>query len=373
MKSERSSGLLATLLLVAISASAIAASTPAHQSARHFMRGVNLGNDLDAPRDASWGARHTVEDLIHIKREGFDHIRLPVRWGDYAGPEPGYKLEREIFDRTDVIITNALNMELAVILDLHHFDAFTSDPQANSNKLVAIWDQIAGHYAAAPDALAFELLNEPRDAATTEVMNPIYATLIREIRKTSPRRPIFVGPGRWNQAGELKKLKLPEEEKNLIVTIHCYEPFYFTHQGATWSGPDTKVKGIQFPGPPTAPLAPDPSLQLNRWVTNWLHRYNTLAGTNNPCSPEAFRSQIQMARRWSVENNRPVHMGEFGCYVQADAKSRVNFYAGFRKALDEAGMGWAIWDWKAGFRYWDTISGQPVEGLREALLKRTTP
>lgn len=331
------------------------------------MRGVNLGNDLDAPRDANWGARHTIEDLNNIQRQGFDHIRVPVRWSDYTSPAPEHRLAPEIFSKADILITNALNMGLAVILDLHHFDDFTSAPQANSNKLVAIWRQIARHYAAMPDTLAFELLNEPRDAATTEVMNPFYANLIREIRKTNAKRPIFVGPGRWNQAGELKNLRLPENDHNLLVTIHCYEPFYFTHQGATWSGPDTKVKGIQFPGPPPTPLIPDSSLQLNPWVTNWLKRYNTLAGTNNPSSAEAFRSQIQIARRWSIENNRPVHMGEFGCYIEADAESRVRFYAQFRNALDEAGMGWAIWDWKAGFHYWDSTSGKPVEGLREAL------
>ena len=46
------------------------------------------------------------------------------------------------------------------------------------------------------------------------------------------------------------QLRLPDDDENLIVTVHNYDPFYFTHQGATWAGPDTKVTGIRFPGPP---------------------------------------------------------------------------------------------------------------------------
>ena len=52
---------------------------------------------------------------------------------------------------------------------------------------------------------------------------------------------------------------LPSKDDNLIVTVHCYDPFYFTHQGASWAGPDVKpLAGIQFPGPPSKPLVPDP-------------------------------------------------------------------------------------------------------------------
>ena len=86
-----------------------------------------------------------------------------------------------------------------------------------------------------PTGLAFELLNEPKDAATTEVINPIFAETIRQIRRIDPKRTIFVGPGRWNSIGELPKLRLPDDDQNLIVTVHNYDPFYFTHQGADWA------------------------------------------------------------------------------------------------------------------------------------------
>ena len=87
----------------------------------------------------------------------------------------------------------------------------------------------------------------------------------------------------------------------------------------------------------------------------------------NPCGPLAFRRPLQQAKEWSDRYGRPVHVGEFGCYTGADPASRARFYAEFHKALDEFGLGWAMWDWKAGFRYWDDKTGEPAPGMREAL------
>jgi endoglucanase len=199
------------------------------------------------------------------------------------------------------------------------------------------------------------------------VLNPIYARVIDEIRKTNPRRTIMVAPGRWDNVDELKNLVLPDTEENVIVTIHCYEPFYFTHQGASWAGPDVQVQGIQFPGPPTTPLVPDPNLKLRENVRKWITNYNTLPTGKNPGSPLAFTARLKLARQWADYYGRPVYVGEYGAYTRADAKSRANFYKAFRQVLAENKLGWAIWDWNAGFRYWDPQKQEPLPGMREAL------
>ena len=343
-------------------------NSPAHLAAKQFLRGANLGNYLEAPPKANWGAKYTADDFVNIQGEGFDHVRVPIAWHHYAGPSPEFKLAAEIFAQADFLITNALNHGLNVILNIHHFDEFTSEPAAHTEKFYALWRQIAARYATSPPAVAFELLNEPKDKATTVLLNPIYAEAIRIIRETNPRRVIFVGPGKWNQVSELPNLHLPETDENLIVTVHCYDPFYFTHQSASWAGEDVKrLKGIQFPGPPGKPFVLDPALGLKASVTNWIQRYNTLPADQNPCSSRPFREKIKIAKQWSDEHQRPIHMGEFGCYVQADFSSRARFYKEFRVALEEVGMGWAVWDWKAGFRYWDDAKKQPAPGMREAL------
>jgi len=348
-------------------------NTPAHLAARGFMRGANIANDLEVPPGEKWSTPHTVADLKSIRAEGFDHIRLPVGWHHYTGPAPDFKLSETIFAKADDMVTNATALGLNVIVNLHHFNEFTTDPATNKAWFLAIWRQVAAHYADAPSGVAFELINEPKDAATTVLLNPIYAEAIREIRRTNPHRTIFVGPGRWNAPEELANLRLPDDDDNIIVTLHCYEPMMFTHQGANWAGTDHVVTGIVFPGPPTTPLQPDPSLGLKPYVLEWFRRYNTSPSESNPSGPRAFLRKIQLAKAWSEEFGRPVHFGEFGAYTKADQDSRARYYEAFRQALDAAGMGWAIWDWKSGFNYWDTKNQKPLPGMREALFPPKTP
>jgi len=346
-------------------------STPAHKAARRFLRGANLGNGLEVPPGQSWGVHYTAEDLHLIRAEGFDHVRIPIGWHHYTGAGPEFLLRPEIFDRADELVYTGLREQLSVIINVHHFDQFTSDPKRETARFLAIWRQLSAHYARVPEGLAFELLNEPKDSATTEVINPIFAEAIEQIRRIDPKRTIFVGPGRWNSVAELPSLRLPDADANLVVTVHNYEPFYFSHQGATWAGPDTKLTGIVFPGPPSEPLEPSSNLKLSAPLRDWVKAYNVEPTATNPSSPRAFQGAITQAKEWSLYYGRPIHVGEFGCLTTADPRSRANYYGAFREAAEAAQIGWALWDWKANFRYWNQESGRPETGMHEALFGTT--
>lgn len=341
--------------------------TPAYQAAKRFERGVNLGNYLEVPPGGSWpGVTVSSEEFAEMRREGFDHVRVPIGWHYYAGPAPDFQIDSGIFGRVDFVVTNALANHLAVLINIHDFDAMDEDPVAAREEFLKIWRQVAGHYQKYPRQLAFELDNEPHKNASTVLMNPIYAQAIQMIRERNPERTIFVEPAGWGSISELKNLVLPTDN-NVIVSVHCYEPFHFTHQGAGWAGADVKQKGIIFPGPPAKPLEPDPRLKLNPWVVDWIEKYNTLPTAENPSSALAFRGRLKYVRAWSNYYGRPVHLGEFGAFTTADQTSRAHFYAAFREACEAQGIGWCIWDWSAGFRYWDKTLGKPLPGMHEAL------
>lgn len=340
--------------------------TPAKQAAKLFQRGVNLGNYLETPPGQNWGVTISADEFAAMKREGFDHVRVPVGWHHYTGAGPDFALKPEIFAKVDFCVTNALANGLAVMINLHHFDALDKNPANATAEFLALWRQIANHYKDYPPQIAFELDNEPHDKATTALMNPIYALVIAEIRRTNPRRTLFLEPGNWGAIAELKNLVLPPDD-NVIVSVHCYDPFLFTHQGASWTGNTTRQTGIVFPGPPQQPLVPNPSHKLEPWIRHWIQNYNTLPTETNPSSPAAFEDKLSYARAWSEHYGRPVHVGEFGAFIKADDKSRTNFYSSFRRAAEAEKLGWCIWDWSAGFRYWNQKSNAPVPGMREAL------
>ncbi|HTB85796.1 MAG TPA: glycoside hydrolase family 5 protein [Candidatus Sulfotelmatobacter sp.] len=340
--------------------------TPAWHAAKLFQHGANLGNYLEVPPGQGWSVTFSPDETAAMKHEGFDHVRVPVGWQHYAGPAPDFTLSPEIFSRVDLVVTNALASKLAVMINIHHFDELDENPQGATEEFLKIWEQVAAHYRKFPRQLAFELDNEPHSHATTTLMNPIYAQAIAEIRKSNPHRTIFVEPGNWGSIDELKNLVLPPDD-NVIVSIHCYDPFYFTHQGATWTGGETPVTGIVFPGPPATPLVPDPKLNLKPRLLNWIEKYNTLPTDKNPSSRLAFETKLKYCRAWSDFYGRPVHLGEFGAFTKADETSRANFYSAMRRTAEQEKIGWCIWDWSAGFRYWDQQNHQSLPGLHAAL------
>ncbi|HAO78805.1 MAG TPA: hypothetical protein DCQ92_07485 [Verrucomicrobia subdivision 3 bacterium] len=342
--------------------------TPAYQAAKLFQHGVNLGDYLEAGNN--WGVTIAADEFVQMKRAGFDHVRVPVGWHHYAGAAPDFTLSPEIFARVDFAVTNTLANKMAVMINIHHFNELDHDPAGATGEFLAIWRQIAAHYQKFPKQLAFELDNEPHENATTALMNPIYARAIAEIRQTNPKRTIVVEPGGWGGIGELKNLVLPPDD-NVIVSAHCYEPFYFTHQGATWTSESTPVTGIVFPGPPAQPLVPDPKLQLKNYMRDWIEKYNTLPADKNPSSSLAFSGKLKYVHAWSDFYGRPVHLGEFGAYIKADAVSRANFYAAFRQTAEKENLGWCIWDWSANFRYWDKKNNCPMPGMHDALFGKT--
>ena len=102
-----------------------------------------------------------------------------------------------------------------------------------SPRFLGLWGQIAARYAGWPGRLYFELLNEPRAAMTARAWNELIPPALAVIRERDPGRAVIVGPARMNDIGALPVLELPDDDR-LVVTVHYYAPFEFTHQGAPW-------------------------------------------------------------------------------------------------------------------------------------------
>ncbi len=343
------------------------ADSPASRALAGITRGVNLGNCWDAPPPYSWGIRYTVEDIDRIAAEGFDHIRVPVAWHFNLKPSAnGFDIDPALLTDLEPVLKRALEKKMHVILDWHHFDDFTTDPAANRTRFIASWKTIANHFKSWPPELFLELLNEPRDALTTEVANPIYAETIAAIRSIDPARIILVSPGKWGDIRELEKLRLPDADDRIVVTVHCYEPFYFTHQGAAWVQLGG-LRGIAYPGPPANPVAVPEIFRENNDIGAFIQAYNTRAADCNPCSANAVRDLLNLAREWSDHFGRPVHLGEFGSHGLADESSRMRYARDVRTLAEQRHIPWTLWDWKASFGYWDSKTNKPL--FRAALFE----
>lgn len=299
-------------------------------------RGINLGNALEAPKEGEWGVKLKAEYFKTIKEAGFATVRLPVRWSAHARQEAPYTIEPKFAERVDWAIDQALANKLNIIVNVHHYGEMDSDPDKHLPRLRGLWEQIAPRYKDRPAEVLFELLNEPHDKLTEARWNDALLELLAIVRQTNPTRPVIVGPGRWNSIGALDKLELPADDRNLIVTVHCYDPFPFTHQNASWVKGSAKWKGTPWTG------SDKEKADLTKTLTR--------------------------AADWGKQHKRPIFLGEFGAFGDADLASRVRWTRHMVAQAEMLGLSWAYWEFCSGFGAYDPRQDVWRPELKAALL-----
>ncbi|HVS37027.1 MAG TPA: glycoside hydrolase family 5 protein [Gemmataceae bacterium] len=326
---------LLTLAAWLIGAAALADDVAAANA--RLGRGINLGNALEAPKEGDWGVTLRADYFKTIKEAGFDTVRLPVRWSAHASAEAPYAIEPKFAERVDWAIDQALANKLNIIVDFHNYDEMNSDPDAQLPRLAGLWEQIAARCKDRPSQVYFELLNEPHDKLGGAKWNAAIARLLAVVRKTNPTRPVIAGPGGWNGIGKLDELELPADDHNLIVTVHYYDPFHFTHQGASWVKGSDKWKGQQW--------------------------------TGSDDETAAVQKALGRAAAWGKAHDRPMFLGEFGAYEAGEMASRARWAHCVAREAEKAGLSWAYWEFCSGFGAYDPKAEAWREPLKAALLE----
>jgi len=288
---------------------------------RSLGRGINLGNALDAPKEGDWGVVLQADYFKLIKEAGFNHIRLPVRWSAHAEAAAPYTIDPAFFDRVDWAIKHARANGLRVVLNMHHYEALEDSPDGESERFVSLWRQIAQHYSGEPEDLAFEIYNEPARKMDADKWNILFARALSVVRSSNPLRLVVVGPVGWNSIDQLQSLSLPRD-KNLLVTVHYYQPFHFTHQGASWAGPESQ-----------------------KWLgTLW---------NGSAKEMESISTEFDKASIWAQVQGRPIYLGEFGAYEKADMHSRAQWTMAVAEQASKRDFSWAYWEFCSGFGAYD--------------------
>jgi endoglucanase len=305
------------------------------QSAR-LGRGVNI-----LGWDALWHdpARGHLKDVHFklIREAGFNHVRVnlhPLRDGR---PDAAGQLREEFFKTMDWAVDQALANGLLVILDFHDDLAISPDPEGKRKEFLESWTAIAEHCKSRPDTVLFEILNEPAGKFTYESWNEYWRAALAIIRQSNPNRTVIIGPAMWDGVGELDHLQLPPGDRNIIATVHYYNPFHFTHQGTPWTE-EKDSSGVTW--------------------------------TGTEAELKAMEEDFSKVADWAKTNNRPIYMGEFGTYDKAEMPSRVRWTASVARQLEKRGWSWACWQFAEDFALFDMRTQKWVEPLREALIPR---
>jgi hypothetical protein len=311
--------------------------------------GINLGNVFEAENNgfskfdenqftSTWGETIVPDDFKALGDSGFRNMRIPVSWEEHVEEKNGKCVVdepwmKQVFWAVDLAIKN----KMVVILNAHHWNAmYDSNPDTETPCLLEVYRQMMTEVVKySHDSLIVETLNEPRGKLTSAKWNVLVDSIVNIVRTADPQRVVMVGTHNYNNAAAASQLKLPSDATNLIITFHYYEPFSFTHQGATFVSP-------QYPT-----------------GKEWKASFGEM---------RAIKKVFSNLKDWADAKGLPVYLGEFGAYEAADSVSRETWTTFMADLANKMGFGWAYWEFCSGFGVYDETTGKWNAPLMRALL-----
>lgn len=326
--------LLTVLLMGCTRPAGAAEAVDPFEQVKRLGRGVNiLGYDpmWDNFENGRFKERHFK--LIHDA--GFQTVRINLHALQRLSAANGYKLDDTWLKTLDWAVKEALENHLLVILDLHNYTDIAKDPEGYKPRFLAYWKQIAAHFQDAPNTVLFEILNEPNGKLTPPLWNRFLSEALAIIRATNSTRTVVIGPSFWNGIDHLDDLVLPENDRNIIVTVHYYEPMKFTHQGASFEKETAHLSGVTWG-----------SVEEKKRVGRDFAR----------------------VQDWSLQHHRPILLGEFGAYDKGPMESRALYTAYVARTAESLGWAWTYWQFDSDFIVFDIDKDRWIEPIRKSLI-----
>lgn len=368
------SRIAAILILVVLAGIQIPANTPVQTRAKRLGLGMNLSYlenwwlgtkrknyaDFTTPEKAE----KKLGVFKSISRAGFKTVRIPINFGAWASYEKPYRwTTSQGIEIADKFINTALTEGLNTIIDLHHVEFDKTIKGADSTpRLVWIWKEIAQRYRRLdPEKVFFELRNEPHDIKA-EDWRAQADELIKTVREIAPKHTLIVGYHDWNSRQAMIDSK-PFADKNIIYTFHYYDPFIFTHQGATWSSAGLpELSGLPFPADHRSIEVPKTA--KGTWIEERIKAYS------DDSSADKMFDDLKEAKAWSVRNGVPIFLGEFGSFGNfATMENRCRHADVVYSALGKLDIPNAWWEWDGGFTMFDKGTFA-ISGCMQAAVKK---
>jgi endoglucanase len=226
--------------------------------------GWNLGNSLDASGgESGWGnPPATLELMKGVAKAGFGLVRIPITWTPHMGSGPDFVIEPSWLARVAEVVDYARAAGLYAVINIHHDGAdgtkgvqwiALKDEEGNITeannaavkaRFIAVWTQIAKHFAGYGEELLFESMNEihdgygppnPRYFPIINDLNQEFVKLVRASGGNNPKRHLVVPGYNTHIDHTIAGFKLPTDTipDRLILSVHFYDPYLFTLMGQT--------------------------------------------------------------------------------------------------------------------------------------------
>jgi len=294
------------------------------------------------------------DEAAFMARIGLKHVRLCVAPRVIMDRTSGEIIE-ERGKQLEAAIERFHRAGLLVMVDIHNEDRAAELDHAWQEAFVRFWGTLATRLSRLdPELTMLEIINEPVFDRREEEWNTLNARLAAVIRQSAPQHTIVTSGPNWGGIDGLKKLKLLPD-KNVIYSFHCYDPFAFTHQGATWAGDAVRpLHDVPYPSSPEAVAPLLPALESSPASKKMVESYG-----DQRWNKDKLAARFRQAIEWGAQNDVPLYCGEFGVFpARSRPEHRANWFHDFGVVLAENRIGWAVWGWDEGFG----LARRKVEG-----------
>ncbi len=283
-------------------------SSTAMEIAKKITAGCNIGNTLEAiGGETYWGNPQITNDYIKlIKQSGFNAIRLPCSWNQYADQTTA-KIKDSWLARVKEVVGYCVNNDMYVILNIHWDGGWlekncTEAKKEENNKIQkAYWQQIATQLRDFDERLLFASANEPNvnDATQMAVLLSYHQTFVDAVRSTGGKNAYRVlvvqGPNTDVEITNKLMTQLPTDnvQNRMMVEIHYYSPWNFTgmEKDETWGN------------------------MFYYWGKDY---HSTTDAAHNPTWGEEsyVDATLKLMKTKFIDKGIPVVMGEYGCGIR---------------------------------------------------------
>ena len=331
--------------------------------------GVNVSHWLS--QNDNWKTERSREitksDFEKIASMGFDHVRIPIDevqfWDSLGNKQP------EAFTLLQNGIEWAFASNLRVIVDLHIIRSHYFGSESNKlwtdtleqRKLVNFWLQLSEELKRYPNSkLAYEIMNEAV-AKDPDDWNKVFNKAIAALRVQEPHRKIVVGSNMWQIPSTFPFLKLPENDKDIILSFHFYIPIALTHHTASWTPVAEYTGPVNYPGQIVDTAQYN---GLSEKAVNVMREY-----ANGYFTKEVLKEKMMPAIEFAKKHNLPLYCGEFGVYPKIPEDMMLRWYKDVCEDFNENNIAYCHWCYKGDFPVVEK-DGTPKQKLVSILTAR---
>jgi len=295
---------------LSIPADATGMSSTATELAKKIKVGLNIGNTLEATGgETGWGNPLITNDLIKaIKQSGFNAIRLPCDWNQYAD-QTTLIISSSWLARVKEVVQYCVNNDMYVILNIHWDGGWLENncteakKVENNAKQKAFWEQIAVTLRDFDEHVLFASANEPNvvDATQMSVLLSYHQTFIDAVRSTGGKNAyrVIIVQGPSTDIEKTNKLMntLPTDKvaNRMMAEVHYYTPWNFCGmtKDETWGN------------------------QFYYWGAG---NHSTTDTAHNPTWGEeaTVDANFALMKKQFVDKGIPVIIGEFGASARTN-------------------------------------------------------